>query len=259
MRTATALVVMALGAMGCTDVWAGNIARDIATGLRSIDTYRGTTKEIGIDDAPVERSVVYAKPYKVRIETTTPGPHQGELFVYDGHTITLYYPQAMFAVRIRGAHPPSDAEALHAIERLTKTNLNAYTFQLQSENARVAGQPALDWLVRPATRAPYRMVHRVWNHAGTTLPIKMQFTNADGTPWYAFEFTALKFGAPVDASEFTPTLPRNTVVFDWDLDGTPISLGRGARDDELSRSSSRRVCPLVTRCARSCRRSTACR
>ncbi|HEY4180071.1 MAG TPA: sigma-E factor regulatory protein RseB domain-containing protein [Kofleriaceae bacterium] len=223
MKSATALV-LALGAMGCTDVWAGNIARDVAAGLKSIDTYRGTTKEVGIDDAPVERSVVYAKPYRVRVETTTPGPHQGELFSFDGNTTTLYYPQLMFAVRIRGAHPPTDAEALHHIERLTKTDLNAYTFQLQSENARVAGQPALDWVVRPAVRAPYRMVHRVWNHAGTTLPLKMQFTGTNGAPWYSFEFTALKFGAPVDAAEFTPTLPRNTVVFDWDLDATPISL-----------------------------------
>jgi outer membrane lipoprotein-sorting protein len=210
--------------MGCTDVWAGNIARDIATGLRSIDTYRGTTKEIGIDAQPVERSVVYAKPNRVRIETTTPGVHQGELFVYDGNTITMYYPQLMFAVRIRNAHPPTDAEALHQIERQTKVNLNAYTFQLQSENARVAGQPALDWLVRPAVRAPYRMVHRVWNHAGTTLPIKMQFTAPDGSPWYAFEFTALKFHEPVDEREFTPELPRNTVVFDWDLDAQPITI-----------------------------------
>lgn len=227
MRRLVLVTAIAMSA-GCADVWAGGIARDIARGLGSIQSYRGTTIETGLDDAPVERSVVFAKPWKLRVETTSPGVHQGEVFVYDGDTITLYYPQAAFAVRIHGAKAPTDREALQHIERLTKTNLGAYTFALQRENATVAGQRALDWVVRPAKRAPYRLVHRVWNHAGTTLPIKMQFQAPGATkatpPWYAFAFTHLAFGVAVAPDELTVALPRNTVVYEWDLGAPAISL-----------------------------------
>jgi hypothetical protein len=171
-----------LALAACADVWAGGIANRIARGLEAIKSYRGVTVETGLGDAPVERSVLYGRPWKVRVETTTPGPHAGELFVYDGETITLWYPQQLFGVRIHHAHAPSDAAALHHIERLTNVNLNAYTFALQDESAHVAGQRAQEWIVRPARTAPYRMLHRVWNHDPSTLPLKMEFFRDGSTP-----------------------------------------------------------------------------
>jgi outer membrane lipoprotein-sorting protein len=238
-------IMLALFAMttltACADAWAGGIARNIADGLGGIKSYRGVTTETGLGDgavgsiaspvaSPVERSVLYAKPGMIRVETTSPGMHQGELFLYDGNTITLWYPQILFGIRIHNAHPPSAAEALHHIERLTKVNLDAYTFALDDEHAHVAGQRALEWLVRPARRAAMRMTHRVWNADPSTLPLKMEFARDDKSLWYSFAFKQLAFDVPVAADAFTVALPKNAVVFEWDLDAPGIGLDQ-AREE----------------------------
>lgn len=221
-RALAVVAVLALAA--CTQVWAGSIAKNVATGLASIRSYTGVTTETGIDANPVERHVLYSKPGKLRVETRSPGPHQGELFVYDGETVTLWYPQHLFGMRIRGVKLPTERETLHHIERLTRTNLGAYTFALENEGAKVAGQRALSWLVRPARRAPYRFVHRVYNHDPSTMPIKMELWRDDKSLWYGFQFKELAFDLVVPPSAFDFTFPKNAVVIEWDLNGEGLTL-----------------------------------
>jgi len=240
-RTLLALfAVTALAA--CADAWAGGIARNIADGLGGIKSYRGVTTETGLGDAPIERSVLYAKPGMVRVETTTPGPHRGELFVYDGSTITLWYPQLLFGVRIRNARTPSAKETLHHIERLTNVNLDAYTFALEDEHAQVAGQHAMQWFVRPARRAPFRLAHRVWNQDPSTLPLRMEFFRDDKSLWYSFAFSQLAFDAPIAADAFAFAFPKNAVVFEWDLDAPGITLDE-AREEMNFKVVTPRVLP----------------
>jgi outer membrane lipoprotein-sorting protein len=217
-----AVALLALAA--CTQVWAGSIAKNVATGLASIKSYAGVTTETGIDAQPVERSVLYSRPGKLRVETRSAGPHQGELFLYDGETVTLWYPQHLFGMRIRGARLPTEREVFHHIERLTRTSLDAYTFALESEGTRIAGNRALAWLVRPARRAPYRFVHRVWNHDPSTMPIKMELWREDKSLWYGFQFKQLAFDLPVPPSAFEHTFPKNAVVIEWDLDGPALTI-----------------------------------
>ncbi|MEO6772450.1 MAG: hypothetical protein ABI467_05435 [Kofleriaceae bacterium] len=221
--TVATVALAAFAIAACADVWAGGIARNVANGLASIRSYRGTTVETGLGPTPITRTVLFARPASVRVETTTPGPHQGELFLYDGDTITMWYPQQLFGLRIHHVRVPSAAETLHHIERLTHTNLDAYTFALEDERAQVAGHRALEWLVRPARRAPLRLVHRVWNHDPSTLPLRLELER-DGKPWYGFAFQDLTFDAPIASDAFAFTFPRNAVVFEWDLDAPGITL-----------------------------------
>lgn len=224
MRSRSLVVIALVTLTACTQVWAGSIAKNVASGLASIKSYRGVIVETGVDAQPIERSVLYARPWKIRIETLTPGPHAGELFLYDGNTVTLWYPQHLFGIRIRGVHPPTDREALHHIERLTKTNLDAYTFALQDSSARIAGNRSLQWLVRPARRAPFRFLHRVWNHDPSTLPMRMELWREDKSLWYGFYFKELAFDLALPDTIFAFSFPKNAVVFDWDLDGPAITL-----------------------------------
>jgi len=221
-KVLAAIALVALAA--CTQVWAGSIAKNVATGLASIRSYKGVTTETGIDANPVERHVLYSRPGKLRVETRSAGPHEGELFLYDGDTLTLWYPQYLFGMRIRGVRMPTDREALHHIERLTRTSLSAYTFALQDEGAKVAGNRALSWVVRPARRAPNRFVHRVWNHDPTTMPIKMEFFREDKSLWYGFQFKELAFDLVIPPSVFEFTFPKNAVVIEWDLNGPALTV-----------------------------------
>lgn len=214
----------------CSDVWARGIASDVSAGLDKIQTYRGTTVELGLGDGrPVVRAVTYSKPSLVRVETLEPAEHAGELFIYDGSTIIMWWPQALLGIRIRGVHTPDHAEMLAHIERITRENLEAYTFALRSEDERVAGHRALAWIVRPSRRAPYRFVHTVWNDERTTLPLEMTFGDDAKAPWYHFEFRDLAFDQPIASDAFAFAFPENAIVFDWDLDAPGISLDDARR------------------------------
>jgi outer membrane lipoprotein-sorting protein len=218
-------LALALASAACADAWARGIANDVAAGLDKIQAYRGTTVELGLAEGrPVVRSVIYAKPSRLRVETLEPAEHAGELFVYDGSTVTMWWPQALFGIRIRGVHTADRAEQLAHIERLTRDNLRAYTFALSSEDERVAGHRTLAWTVRPSHKAANRFVHTVWNDERTTLPLAMTFAGDGAAPWYHFEFRDLAFDQPVAPDTFAFTFPENAVVFEWNLDDPGISL-----------------------------------
>jgi outer membrane lipoprotein-sorting protein len=219
----------------CADVWARGVANDVAAGLERIKSYRGTTEETGISDGPVVRSVIFEKPARVRIETLEPAEHAGELFLYDGSTVILWWPKALFGIRIRGVHTPTRAQIFEHIERITRDNLRAYTFSLRSEDDRVAGHRTVTWAVRPARKAPYRFMHTVWNDERTTMPLAMTFSDDTRTPWYHFAFRDLAFDEPVTPDTFAFKFPDNAVVFDWDLDAPGITL------DDAQRTSNFKV------------------
>jgi outer membrane lipoprotein-sorting protein len=228
------LCVIALSvSSACAEAWAGSIAHSVADGLDRIKSYQGTTQEVGLDDGgagaaatatTVERKVLYGRPWKVRIETTAPAAHAGELFIYDGETVTLWYPQSLLGIRIHGVHTP-DRKAVKAhIEKLTRENLAAYTFALESEHARIAGQRALEWVVRPARKAAFRMTHRVWNHDPSTMPLKMAFYDGKGGIWYGFQYTTITYDVPLAPDAFDFTFPENAIVLEWNLDAPGLTL-----------------------------------
>ncbi len=210
-------------------MWARGIASDVAGGLDKIASYHGTTVETGLGDHPVVRAVTFGKPSLVRVETLEPAEHAGELFLYDGDTLVLWWPQSLFGIRIHGVHTPDHAAVLAHLERLTRDNLKSYTFALRSEDERVAGRSTLAWAVRPSHRAPNRMVHTVWNDERTTLPLEMTFYDDKNAPWYHFEFRELVFDQPVAKDTFAFEFPENAVVFEWDLDAPGITLDDARR------------------------------
>jgi outer membrane lipoprotein-sorting protein len=228
------LLLTVVASAACADVWARGIANDVASGLDKIASYRGTTVEQGLGEQSVVRTITYQKPGLVRVETLEPADHAGELFVYDGSTIVLWWPQALFGVRLRGVRLPDRQQVFEHIERLTRDNLRAYTFALRSEDARIAGHHALQWTVQPSRRAPYRFVHTVWNDERTTLPLAMAFTDEANAPWYRFEFRELAFDQVVAPDTFAFQFPDNAVVFEWDLDAPGITLDEARRKMNFS-------------------------
>src|SRR4051812_25202039 len=132
----TLVLVLLLANAACAETWARGIANNVASGLDKIQSYRGTTVELGLGDGrPVVRAVTYQKPALIRVETLEPPEHAGELFVYDGSSVIMWWPQALFGIRVRGVRTPDRAQVFAHIERLTRDNLNAYTFALRSEDA----------------------------------------------------------------------------------------------------------------------------
>lgn len=230
MRTRLLLLATLLSSTACTDVWARGAARTVADGLDKIRSYQGTTVEDGLDGEQVIRRVTYAKPWKLRVETVAPAAHAGETFVYDGETVTLWWPREGVAVRLRGIHAPPAADVLAHLERAARAALKRYTFEYRGDTAIVANRRTEEWRLRPAARKDVlALEHRVWNDGKTTLPLKMVFPTKNGPPWYAYEFRELAWDVPVAPDAFTVALPENAVIFEWDMAGPGITLDDARR------------------------------
>jgi len=124
---------------GCADAWAQSMSRQIARDLEKMQSYEGITVEEHITtDGPLRRRVTYARPWRVRVETLAPAAHAGELFLYDGAQLVMYWPAQRFGIRVHNLAAPTRADLRRHIERLARDNMAAYAFSLRSQSARVA-------------------------------------------------------------------------------------------------------------------------
>jgi outer membrane lipoprotein-sorting protein len=222
-RIVTIAILLLLG--GCADAWAQSLSRQIARDLERMESYQGVTVEEHLSaDGPVRRRVLYARPWRARVETLSPASHAGELFIYDGSQVVMWWPKQRFGVRVRGLATPDRAEIRAHIERFTRASMDAYAFSLRSQSARVAGRTALEWRVTPTRRSPYRHRHQVWNDRRYPMPLRMTFAGDDGAPWYAMAFESIAFDQPIADDAFAFEFPKNAVVFEWDLSQPGLSL-----------------------------------
>jgi outer membrane lipoprotein-sorting protein len=221
-----ALAAVAVGLLaGCADAWAQSIAQEIARDLDRMESFQGVTVEHHLSaEGPVRRSVLQARPWRARVETLAPASHAGELFLYDGTQVVMWWPQQRFGIRVRGLPAPERAAVRRHIERMTRATMNAYSLSMRGDSARVAGRSTHEWRVTPTRSAAYRHRHRVWNDQRYPMPLRMTFVDDAGAPWYGFEFESITFDAPVADDAFAFEFPRNAVVFEWDLAAPGISL-----------------------------------
>ena len=223
-RLLAAVAVAAL-ATGCADAYAQSIARDVARDLDRMDSLQGVTVEEHISpEGPVRRSIVQARPWRARIETLSPASHAGELFIYDGAQVTMWWPQQRFGVRVRGLPAPARAEVRTHIERFTRATMDAYAISLRGDDERVASRSTYQWRVTPTHRSPYRHRHTVWNDQKYPVPLRMTFVDDEGAPWYGMQFESVAFDQPVADEAFAFEFPENAVVFEWDLASPGITL-----------------------------------
>lgn len=221
------LVVASLSLSACTALWAQAISHRISEDLLALKSYRGELVERGLladPKAELKKRVLYQKPWKVRVEVTSPAEREGDLYLYDGSTLTLWWPKELFGVRVAGVPAPGD-EAIRAhLEAETKHNLEHYAFHLIGET-KVAGQSAARWKVIPKAKAPFRYVHHSWMHSEHSFPLRMDFyRDGEKELWYAMEFRSLELPTQVEADAFAFEFPPNAVVFEWDWRDEAVSL-----------------------------------
>jgi len=218
-RRAASILVLTFVCLSCSGLWAQSIADKVASDYASITSYRGTTVEVGLlpgGQAPLVTSVQYLRPWQLRVEVTAPAPHQGELFVYDGSTLTFWWPNDLFGIRIRGSEPPSVAELMRAMRATTRWSMDNYAFTYVGES-RTAEVKAIRWKVAPRTRRPYLFPYESWTSARYSMPLRLVVRDQPDRIWYSMEFSSIEYGAPVPAAAFSFEFPANAVVFDWDL------------------------------------------
>ncbi len=214
----------------CTWIYAQMISGKVVDDFMSIKSYRGRVVEVlatsagGGGTMRLVKDVYYKKLWKTRAETIEPEERAGELFIYDGKTLTAWWPRHLFGLRIHGAAPPTDGEFRDAIEANAYWALKHYAFSYQDVKT-VARRPAARWKVFPSKKSPFVYPYDSWVDKQYTMPLKLIVRDRPGRVWYSMEYEKIGFGAPIADDLFSFEFPPNAVVFEWNLadPGLPLA------------------------------------
>jgi outer membrane lipoprotein-sorting protein len=216
----------------CSTIWAQALSRQMTNALLSMESYHGSLSQTGLLperlDTAVVQDIWYQKPWRLHAQVTAPQDLAGSLFIYDGEQLTLWWPNDLLGIRVRGLENPGRDQVAEHITREVRHALDHYAFSM-SDGATVAGQDVTRWRILPLDeQQPWRLHHTSWNYEPYALPLKMSFTRK-GELWYGFEFTDIAFDVPVPDNLFEFRFPDNALVFEWDMNSPGIPLAEAQR------------------------------
>lgn len=216
----------------CTSMKAHVMARAVTDGLYSIESYRARTIERGLlrrqPGVPIVKSVFYERPWKVRAEVVAPAEHAGETFVFDGATVSIWWPHSGIGLRITGIEEHDRREVAQVILEDSYWILGNYK-PVHEGSGRIAGRSVEHWRCEPLGDNPLVGPYDAWMDAELSVPLGVSLRHASGAERYGMEFEAIELGAAVGPEAFRFEFPEGAVVFDCDLAAPGISLDE-ARD-----------------------------
>ncbi|MCE9581791.1 MAG: hypothetical protein K8T20_04660 [Planctomycetes bacterium] len=211
----------------CLSLKAHVMARAVTNGLYSIESYRARVTESGLlrraPGVPVVKSILYERPWKVRAEVVSPEEHAGELFVYDGATISVWWPRTRVGLRIRGLETPGRREVAGAMLQGSSWILGHYDL-LGEGHGRIAARDVDHWRCVPLDDQHFVQPYQAWMDAEKSIPLKLSIEDAPAREWYGMEFESIEFGAAIPPGAFQFGFPAEATVFDCDLSGPAITV-----------------------------------
>lgn len=221
---------------GCTGLRAHAGAHYLATGLYAIERYEATITERGIlraaPEAEVVKRVHYGKLWRVRAEVLAPEEHAGELFVFDGSTLSVWWPRFFFGLRVRNLEVPPRNEVGDAILANTHWLLERYDVD-EREAGRVAGRDVEEWVCTPDEALPFHYPYQASMDAHYHVPLRVDVQDHSGHPWYGMRFDAIDFERELPPDAFAFEFPEGAVVHDWDLAAEGTTLEEADRQTEF--------------------------
>lgn len=215
----------------CTWIYAQMVSEKVADDLLALERYRGRLVERGVlgggtsEEGPhLVKEVTYLRPFRTRVEVLAPESHAGDLVLYDGRTLVLWWPRHLVGVRIAGAPPPSEASVRAALEADTLWALERYAFAYQGELER-AGRRATHWKAFPQSDMQFLYPYESVLDKEHSLPLGVTVFDAPGHVWYEASFESIDFAAPVAEEAFAFSFPKRAVVFEWDLTDPAVPAG----------------------------------
>ncbi|MEK7468014.1 MAG: hypothetical protein AAB074_11415 [Planctomycetota bacterium] len=216
-------VICAALLTSCTTIKAHLMARAATNGLYSIASYEAQVTERGLlrrePGVPVVKTVIYERPWKVRAEVVAPAEHAGELFVFDGETMSIWWPQSRIGLRIRGLEIPGRREVAGVMLESFTWVLGHYDLDDEGPGHR-AGRDVEHWRCDPIAEAPLIKPYDAWLDVENLMPLQVSIKNAQGGEWYGMEFDSIDLGAVIPPGAFRFEFPEDAMVFDCDL-GSP--------------------------------------
>jgi outer membrane lipoprotein-sorting protein len=211
----------------CTTIKAHWMARTATNGLYSIEKYEAQVTERGLlrrePGVPVVKTILYERPWKVRAEVVAPAAHAGELFVFDGTTMSIWWPQSRVGLRIRGIENPERRDVAGVMLESAYWILDHYDLEDRGLGHR-AGREVHHWRCEPDEELPLVKPYDAWLDVENLAPLQVSVRNPDGGEWYGMEFDSIDFGTTVPPGAFRFEFPADAMVFDCDLAGPHVPL-----------------------------------
>lgn len=211
----------------CQTMEAHIMAHQTAMGLHGLKSYRATVTERGIlRDEPqtlVVKEITYSRLWKVRAEVKAPEDHAGELFVFDGSTLSVWWPRYYFGLRIRGIEIPPKQQIDQTILDTCTWAVENYDFSNQG-TTRMRGRSVREWLGEPSEPRPFRYPYRAWMDGQFNVPLKVRVEKDPGRAWYEMVMGPVQFGQDVPEETFAFEFPEDATVHDWDLASPGVTL-----------------------------------
>lgn len=230
------LLALLIPLAGCTGLRVHVGAHMLASGLYAIERYDATISERGILRADPETEVVkrvrYGRLWRVDAEVLSPAEHAGMRFVFDGETLSVWWPRYFFGLRVRNLTVPPRNEVGDAIFANTEWLLNRYEID-EHPAAPVAGRAVQEWVCTPDEPAPWRFTYQAAMDAKYFVPLRVDVQDHEGTPWYSMRFDAVDFETELPADAFAFEFPEGAIVHDWDLAAPGVSLAEADERTEF--------------------------
>lgn len=224
MRLAVAVALAAL-ASGCGGLYARMAGNSVANDQLSMRSFRGRTSEKHMltgGDGALVKDVWYQKLSKVRVEVVSPKELAGQLFVYDGAQVSMWWPSTQFGVRMRGVPAPQERQQHALISEQAYTLWRRYAMTRLGD-ATIAGRETTRWNAEPRDREPYRYGYDAWMDRRYALPLRLELREASGRPWYEMEYESLEYDVPLSDRAFAFEFPAGATVLDWDFADEGVS------------------------------------
>jgi hypothetical protein len=169
------------------------------------------------------KTILYERPWKVRAEVVEPAQHAGETFVFDGATMSIWWPQSRIGLRIRGLELPDRREVGGVMLENFSWILNHFDLDDVGPGHR-AGREVEHWRCDPIAEAPLIRPYDAWLDAESYVPLAVSLKDANGGEWYGMEFDSIALGTTVPPGAFRFEFPRDATVFDCDLASPAVTI-----------------------------------
>ncbi|HUB08211.1 MAG TPA: hypothetical protein VMB50_14480 [Myxococcales bacterium] len=215
---AAAVLLLPVGCSALEDAMLAHILRN----QHKLHTYQGVLVERGlVPEGELRSDVAFERPDKVLIRATSPAPYQGTTVLYDGSTLTLYWPQVGYAVKVDHLPTPDTAGERRLVEDSYRHGLALYDVDIR-DMGRVADHPTVSLAYTEKRRSTTPLLFfnlSAYDKYSVFLSGDMHFA---GGASYAFWYDRVAFNEPIDDATFHLDLPPSTIVTHWDLGGPDV-------------------------------------
>ncbi len=218
-------VLLAVAGVGCRGLYANMAGHSVANDQLAITSFHGRTSEKHMltgGEGALVKDVWYQKLSKVRVEVVSPKELAGQLFVYDGEQVSMWWPSARLGLRMRGVAAPHEREQ-HALIREQMARAWRRYAMTQLGPATIAGQATVRWNAEPRDREPHQHGYDAWLDRRFALPLRLELREEAARPWYEMEYEALEYGVEPPERAFAFDFPAGATVLDWDLAADGVS------------------------------------